>query len=247
MGISTIYNEDFLVGVKEYKNESVDLIITDPPYGVNFCNSKFYDDKNVFEVYEKWLYEMHRVLKENAHIYIFIPTLEVDKWVSAVKEVFEFNNLLSTQIYINNRYLKNNFGFDLQLIIFASKGKAKRLNAVDWIPASESWKRDKRNKNPKDFTYQYPSVIPPNYKANIKNNHIRKRIHPNEKNPELIEKFILLSSNENDLVMDPFIGSASTPIACIRTNRRFCGFELSQDYYKNAIKRINDEMTRFVM
>jgi len=238
----TIYNSDCLDMFKNMGNNSVDLIITDPPYGVEFANNKEYDDskETVFNQYELWLKEMHRVLKEESHIYIFIPTLEIDRWVSKVKEIFKFNNLLAFQTHNTNRYLKNNFGFDLQLVIYASKGKAKRLNKVDWIPTSESWLKDKRNKVKNPYTYKYPSFIK-YIKANEKNNAFKKSFHGNIKNLELIKKFILLSSNENDLIIDPFLGSGTTAIAAKQTNRKFIGSEKNEKFFKLIIERLEKE------
>ena len=238
-----IYNSDCLDMFKNIEDNSIDLIITDPPYGVDFANNKEYDDskKTVFNQYEKWLKEMYRVLKENSHIYIFIPTLEVDKWVSKVKEIFKFNNLLAFQTHNTNRYIKNNFSFDLQLVIYASKGKAKRLNKVNWIPTSESWLKDKRNKNKNPYTYKYPSFIK-YIKANEKNNAFKKSFHGNIKNLELIKIFILLSSQENEIILDPFLGSGTTAIAAKLTNRKFIGSEKNSNYFNLIIKRINKEL-----
>jgi len=83
--------------LQNIEDNSIDLIIIDPPYGVNFAGNKKYNDSKeyVFNNYENWLMEMYRVLKEKSHIYIFIPTLEADKWIKKVKEIFTFNNLLA--------------------------------------------------------------------------------------------------------------------------------------------------------
>lgn len=236
-----VYNSDCLEMFENTKNNTIDLIVTDPPYGVEFANNKEYDDskETVFNQYETWLKEMHRVLKENSHIYIFIPTLEVDRWVSKVKEIFNFNNLLAFQSHNTNRYIKNNFSFDLQLVIYASKGKAKRLNKVDWIPTSESWLKDKRNKTKNPYTYKYPSFNK-YIKANEKNNAFKKIFHGNVKNLQLIKNLILLSSNENEIVMDPFLGSGTTALACLETNRKFIGSEKNEKFFNLIIDRLKN-------
>ena len=220
----------------------VDLIITDPPYGVDFKGGLYNDSKeSVFENVVSWMKEMHRVLKDAAHCYIFVPTLEIDKWIAAFRQFFEFKNVLATQTFLTNQTssIKNNFSFDLQLLLFGSKGKAHDFNKVDWIPTSGSWLRDKRNKNPKKFTYEYPSYIYYDlYRSNTKPNNIVKRIHPNEKNPELIANFIKISSNVNDLVLDPFAGSGSTAVAAWNSNRRYVAFEKDETYCRAAQKRL---------
>lgn len=73
------------------------------------------------------------------------------------------------------------------------------------------------------------------------------KIHPTEKPVSLCEQFILLSSNENDIILDPFIGSGTTAIAAYRNNRRFIGFELSEEYYKKAQKRIISESIQLTL
>lgn len=69
-----------------------------------------------------------------------------------------------------------------------------------------------------------------------------KLVHQNEKPIPLLMQCILKSSDEGDLVFDGFMGSASTALACMRTNRNFLGFELDGEYFKVAQKRIKEEM-----
>ena len=145
---------------------------------------------------------------------VFVPSLNIDIFTSSVKKFFKLNNILSTPTYTTNRYLKNNFCFDSQLILFASKGTAKHLNKIDWQKTSSSWLNDKRNKSPKEYTYQYTSFIK-NYFSNKKTT-----IHPNQKNEKLLKILIQLSSSENELVFDPFAGSCSTHKAAISLNRK---------------------------
>lgn len=68
----------------------------------------------------------------------------------------------------------------------------------------------------------------------------RKRIHPAEKPVELLERFVRASSKENDTILDPFMGSGSTGIACLNNGRNFIGIEKDEAYFDIACKRIND-------
>ena len=61
---------------------------------------------------------------------------------------------------------------------------------------------------------------------------------------ELIERFIKLSSIENDLILDPFMGSGTTAIACMNTERNFIGFELDETYYEKSLERIKEHETQ---
>lgn len=67
-----------------------------------------------------------------------------------------------------------------------------------------------------------------------------KAIHPTQKPVRLIERLLALVTKPGDVVMDPFIGSCSTAIACIDTNRKYIGFEIDSEYYEAGINRINE-------
>ena len=67
---------------------------------------------------------------------------------------------------------------------------------------------------------------------------IPKKLHPTEKPVDLIKELIYNSSNENDIVLDCFMGCGSTGVACIETNRRFYGIELDEKYFKIAEERL---------
>lgn len=67
-----------------------------------------------------------------------------------------------------------------------------------------------------------------------------KRHHPTQKPIKLIKRLILASSNENDLVLDPFMGGGATAVACIETRRRYIGFEIDEEYHKKSTQRIQN-------
>lgn len=235
-----IFNEDCKIGFKRLEDNSIDLIITDPPYGVGF--SKGFDDSKDYVVNNitEWINNMYRVLKDNCHCYIFIPTKESGIWITEATKKFEIKNILSTKTYTTGTYLKNNFSFNNQLILYCSKGKAKNFNQVDFIKTSESWLKDKRNKNPKEYTYNYPSFLEmySNEKGTRKSKD--KGRHPCAKNSEFISNLIKISTNETETVLDCFMGCGSTGIACKKTNRKFIGFELNKEYFDIANKILKE-------
>ena len=250
MEFNRIYNTDCLIGLKELKDESIDLIITDPPYGVDF--SKGFNDETDFvsKQLPLWVDEMFRVLKSGSHCYVFIPIKQAGMFINGFSKKFTLKNILSTRTYTSSLYLKDNFSFNNQLILYLSKGKAKRLNKVDFVKTSESWLKDKRNKNPHKYTYQYPAFLPEYIFSNTKTtskNSISTGRHPCEKSVPFEEILIKLSSNENEIVLDPFMGGGTTAIAALNTNRRFIGFELNQDYYNFAQKRISKKQMSQVL
>ena len=66
-----------------------------------------------------------------------------------------------------------------------------------------------------------------------------KRFHPTQKPQKLIERLILASSNEGDLVLDPFMGGGSTAVACVSTKRKYIGFEIDPEYYEKSMFRLS--------
>ncbi len=71
---------------------------------------------------------------------------------------------------------------------------------------------------------------------------VENKLHPSEKPVKLMEIFICNSSKSGDTVLDPFMGSGTTAIACINTNRNYIGFEIDPDYYEAAQERIRIHM-----
>lgn len=66
----------------------------------------------------------------------------------------------------------------------------------------------------------------------------KQRTHPSQKDIDIIKKFIKVSSKENDVILDPFLGSGTTAIACMELNREFIGYEINEEYYNIALKRL---------
>ena len=233
-----LYNDDCINVLRNVKDNSVDLIITDPPYGVEF--SKGFDDslKNVKQNIEVWVSEMYRVLKNGCHCYVFIPTKQAGLWLYTIERYFTINNILSTRTYTGSVFNNNNFKFDSQLVVYCSKGKANKFNEYNYFKTSEAWFNDKRNKNPKEYTYRYPSFITDIF-SNVKvNKTTMNNRHPCEKNPDFIDILVNISSNEGDTVLDMFMGGGSVGVSSKRNNRRFIGIEMNKEYYEMAKGRL---------
>lgn len=229
--------KDLFVNVND---NSVDLIITDPPYGVEF--SKGFDDsiEYVRENIRFWINEMYRVIKKGCHCYIFIPTKEAGLWISTIEEKFLLNNILTARTYTSSVFHKNNFQFNNQLVVYCSKEKAKDFNKYDFFKTSSDWLNDSRNKHPQPYTYSYPAFINEcfaNIKVNKENMNSR---HPCAKNPDLLKLFIGLSSLPNDVVFDPFMGGGSTGLAAVEMSRQFIGFEKNKEYFDSFIEPIEN-------
>ena len=210
-----LLNGDCLELMKELPSGSVDLVLTDPPYGMDFQShfrkemySKIGNDK-VLDWLESYVDECFRILKDNTAVYFFCSWHNVDIFKQAIEKKFKIKNIL---IWEKNNTsmgdLKGSYAPKYEMIIFAHKGR-KLLNG-----------------------FRYADVI----KANRTGN----KLHPTEKPVDLLELFIKNSSDENAIVFDGFMGSGSTGVACVNTNRDFIGIELDENYFNIAKKRIEE-------
>ena len=210
-----LWHGDCLELMKNIPDGSVDLVLTDPPYGMafksNYRKEKYNEIQNdkSLEWLERYISECYRVLKNNSAIYCFCSWHNVDVFKQAIEKKFKVKNIL---IWEKNNTsmgdLKGSYAPKYEMIIFAHKGR-KLLNG-----------------------FRYADII----KANRTGN----KNHPTEKPVDLLETFIKNSSGENEVVFDGFMGSGSTGVACVNTNRRFIGIELDDGYFNIAKKRIEE-------
>lgn len=124
----------------------------------------------------------------------------------------------------------------------AQKGKSKqwRTNRKDTQEVSFATQYEPRDWNTFDANWKYPSnvITIPAVVSNSK----EKVGHPTQKPVALIEYLIKTYSNEDDLILDNTMGSGTTAVACINTNRKFIGIELDENYYNIACKRVEETM-----
>lgn len=237
-----LINGDCLQEMKKLVDGSIDCIVTDPPYGVNFKND-FYDDslENVLKLMPLWFEQWYRILKTNSFLYVFVGVKTLHNWIqTGINCGFAYKNIIATRSFNNGSInAPNNFGFQFQPIIVFSKGSGRKLNQVDFIPTSLAWYNDKRNPNPKPYTYDYPNWIKTDW-AFASAKRANQSFHPNEKNVDLIKFLIEVSTNRNDLVLDSFMGCGTTGIASRQCGRNFIGIELDKNYFELSKSRINE-------
>lgn len=211
--------KDCMQQLSELENESVDLLITDPPYGMEFQSfrrKKVYDkienDDNL-DWLPEWLAEIKRVLKQDAHAYIFCSHHNLWRFLSLVDDYLPYKNLL---IWQKNNHgsgdLLGDYAPQYEMIIYCSNGK-KKLNG-------------KRVSNVLEF------------------DKTDNALHPTQKPVDLLRFLITKSTKEGDTVLDCFSGSGSTAVACIIENRKFIGAEIKPDYHSIAQRRIKEESSK---
>lgn len=231
--LDKIYNLDCLSGIKEIPDQSIDCVLTDPPYGINFnsnhrkhstlksTNGILNDGVDNTDFLQQIIYELDRVLKPNSHVYWFTRWDRIPLQMPLLQKYFKVKNSL---IWKKNNWsmgdLTGAYAGQYESILFCQKGRRK-LNEVDG---------KSRHSDILEF-----NRVPGN-----------ALIHSHQKPLDLIEFLIKKSSNENEIILDPFMGSGTTAIAAMNTNRRFIGFELDEDYFNLSNKRI-DNFTDWTM
>lgn len=215
----SLYNLDCLNAIKSISDNSIDMILTDPPYGISYSSNmrvkskKFdmlkNDDNDIrFLVYP----EYHRVLKDNTVAIIFCSWKNIAYDYVELEKYFDIKNVIVWDKGGGGiGDLKHTLLTDYELAIICHKGKCPIRGKRD----GSVWSEGKVNPN--------------------------KMIHPTQKPEKLLERLIEKYSDEGMVVLDSFMGSGSTGAACMNTNRKFIGIELDETYYEIAKKRIFTE------
>lgn len=224
MKLNKIYNMDCIEGMELLEDGSIDLLLTDPPYNVSM-KSNFHTmgrtgvdfgewDKGFDQ--KSWLEIALKKVRKGGSVVIF------NDWknIGAMKEVLENNGFVLKELI---QWKKTNpmprnrdrlYVTSCEFAVWAVKGKG--------------WTFNRQRETYENTIFEYPLVSHKN------------RIHPTQKRLELIEDIIKIHSNENDVVLDPFMGSGTTAVACQNLKRNYIGFEISEEYCLNAEERIKN-------
>lgn len=229
---------DAVETMESLPDECIDAVITDPPYGVNKAD---WDIIN----YDKWFNGLQRVMKNNSSIYIFGAIYNYDKLLVSAKKYFKHLNTLIWLFPNGMNRLINNWQICYDPIFFGSKGQHK-FNTDDIrypytkgtqirikspvIKGGKEWKPNPKGRKPENVI-----VIPCLNHGAGQGERVN---HPTQKPVKLIERLTLASSNENDLILDPFVGSGTTAVACKKLKRNYIGIEIDPEYCKIAEARI---------
>ena len=221
MELNKIYNADCLEGMKHIPDGSVDLIVTDPPYLMNYKTKHRKDKTHRFnkvilnddneQLITDYVKECYRVLKDDTAMYLFCSSNKVDFFKRELEKTFNIKNMI---IWVKNNHtagdLQSAFGRKYEILFLVNKGRrkfnGKRLTDI----------------------WEYPRVSG------------NSQLHQNQKPLELIIECIEKHSNVGDVVFDGFMGSGTTAIACMETGRNYIGFELDEYYFNVAQERIRN-------
>ena len=242
-----IYN-DIFKAIKKFEDKSVDMIFADPPYflsndGITCSGGKMVSvnkgewdrtlsikEKHKFN--KKWIKECYRVLKDNGTIWISGTLHNIYSIGMALEEEgFKIINTITWQKTNPPPNLScKTFTHSTETILWARKD----LKKVKYTFNYNIMKELNNNKQMKDVWTT--SLTKPSEKKCGK--------HPTQKPLEILDKIILASTKENDLILDPFCGSSTTGISAVRLNRRYIGIDNEKEYIelsKRRYKEIEEE------
>ncbi|GMO62565.1 MAG: adenine-specific DNA-methyltransferase [Rickettsiales bacterium] len=240
------YNCDCITGAKEHlRDNSVDLIITDPPYGIegdkldkhyNRDESKVIDGyvdiplKEYADFSNKWLKEAERILKPSGTMYIISGYTNLRHILNAVADTSlqEINHIIwkyNFGVYTSKKYVSSHYHI---LYYVKPPLNNKTFNTFAFYGDSE---KDKKGGSLNYQDREDVWVIDREYKpGEIKNK--------NQLPTKLLQKMLMYSSNENDLVCDLFAGSFSTCKVALGLGRNACGFEINKNAFNYQIKEL---------
>ena len=235
-------NQDCLQYLKTLSDNSVDLILTDPPYFIGYDAGKGWDsqwksDDEYISWCTEWSKECARVLKEERMMCVF-GTLKYDTFLRYKLEVLNKLTNFCPQNEIVWSYnwggrSKSNFARKHEYIWCYSKGKKFLFNG-------DSVRTERKQKINIRTGEEYELGTIPTCVWE-KNNHTTSKEycnwHPTQKPISILERFIEAYTNPGDTVLDIFNGTASTMIACENTNRIFKGCEFDKEYYDLSVAR----------
>lgn len=239
----TLKQGDCLELMKDIPDKSIDMILCDLPYGTTTCKwDEIIPFEALWEAYE-------RIIKDNGAIILFSSQPFTSKLIMSNLKMFKeeiiWNKVsISSGILAKKRHLKNHEN----IIIFYKKQpaynpqmytgeqwsrggvkkKPRYLNKGELIETEEKNKGDLSN-------LKYPKSI-----ITFSNANKNDVIHPTQKPVALLEYLIKTYTNEGETVLDNTMGSGSTGVACVNTNRKFIGIELDENYFNIAKERIQN-------
>ncbi len=291
MELNKIYNEDCIIGMKEkIPDESIDLIIADPPYFKVVGEKWDYiwrTEQDYLEWSKQWIDEAVRVLRKGGSFYLFgyfrmlsrlLSILEdaglelrqqiiLNKGIQAVsgratKNYKMFPNVTESILFLykdSKPYVKQFLKSRQKELGYTAKYINEKLgvksngggmwsiytgkNVCKQLPTKELW--DKLQ-NILDFDIPYSKICQTfNTQMGITdvwddiNFYGEKgRFHSTQKPLNLITRLVLASSNDKDIVLDPFMGSGTTAVASQNNNRNYIGFEVDEKYYAQSEQRL---------
>ena len=258
--LNTIYNGDCLELLSKIPSESVDLVVSSPPFNIG----KTSNDRQPLNDYLKWqkevLSECYRVLKKTGSIFWEVGAYVADNGSHIPLDVKFFPIFEELEMIPRNRivwirphgmHARNKFSGRYETLLWFTKSMEYKF-FLDAIKVPQKYDNKKYWKGEKKGEY---SCDPLGKNVgdvwafrNVRHNHEEDTIHPAQFPEDLIERIILVTTEPFDVVLDPFMGTGATAIAARKFNRHFCGAEIDAEYVSIANQRLTgspDENNNF--
>lgn len=234
---NAIVNADCVMGMRSVGSESIDLIVTDPPFAIDFKAKRANYNrtaKNVLEGYSEirqedylafsrsWINEAYRILKKSGSMFVFSGWNNLKDVLIAIDDAgfIQVNHIIwkyQFGVVTKNRYVSSHYH-----CVYVCKDDKRRR----FYPNSRFEAGSLRYRDMEDVW-----VINREYWKNEKKT-------PTKLPSELIKKILQYASQEDDLVLDPFLGSGQVAVVSKEMGRRYAGFEVNKEYFDFATERL---------
>ena len=227
MKVNTIYNGDAYELIKQIPDKSIDLIVTDPPYLIENTSGGTNNELG------KSIKNMNTQL-ESGEFTKSINKNILDDFVRVMKKINIYIWCNHKQIPMYLDYFVNNLQCKFDIIIW-HKTNATPLFQNKYMTDKEYCLYFRKGAYCNPINYDTAKTV---YNLPINIGDKKKFGHPTIKPLSIIENLIKNSSVEGDVVLDPFLGSGTTAVACKELNRQYIGFEIDKKYYNIANDRL---------
>jgi len=245
-GHSIIWGDTIFVLENHIADKSVDLIFVDPPYniGKNFNGiiDKWKSTKEYLEWSYKWINLCIKKLKDNGTIYLMTSTQNIPYFDIYLRDKMQILSRIIWAYDSSGVQARKFFGSLYEPILFAVKDKNNyTFNAQDILVEARTGAVrkliDYRKPNPKQYNSQ---KVPGNvwYMPRVRYRMPEYEIHPSQKPVSLLERIIKVSSNKDDLILDPFAGTFTTCYVAQKLGRKSIGIDIVEEYIKIGLRRL---------
>lgn len=243
---NVVFNEDCFVGMTQIPDNSIDLVVTDPPYWHKKSPGKPYSQRN--QCHTKSKFSNSSLYSQDCDMMKSMSDFDENSINRIMQEFKRLCKIMNCYIFCN----------ETQVPYYAmwAERNGYMFTILVWEKPLSIINKNRFSQNTEFIVriYDYGTALNRINGLNFLYNRVKKdkpvteKHHPCEKPVSLVEQFILLSSNKGDVILDPFCGSGTTALACIANGRDYLCYENEKKYFDIAIKRVNNkkkELTLF--
>jgi len=237
-----LYNGDCLEVLKHFEDNSIEAIVTDPPYAITLC-----DWDKVIDLQSLW--GIFKVISKINSVFVFTAIQPfTSHLVLSNLKMYKYNWVWEKERLTNITQVKRRPGKTVEdIVVFYAKQCTFNPQMVEYIGQKRTNKvgkgvlgkltdsGTKKVKEYKDTGFRYPTQV-----LKFKRDILISNLHPTQKPLALMEYLIRTYTNEGDTILDPFAGSGTTLLAAKRLNRKAIGIEISEDYCNIIVKRLEE-------